>query len=263
MSDLVRVALTVLAGVFTGMLAGAFGAGGGVVSTPAIRLLGASAVASVGSTLPPIFPSAIAGGLRYHRLGLIEWSAVRRIVTIGMPSAAVCAALAHRIPGDGHLLMLLTALLVTITGIRMYTQDPEVAAANDAADADDNRIPIRVPLWVGLCAGGLSGLLGIGGGVVMVPVLVNRIGFPIKRALGTSLVSTGFFALPATITHAYFGGIAWNYAIPLAIGVIPGSRIGSALALRANDRGLRMAVSLFLIAVAITLATKELIAWLG
>jgi uncharacterized membrane protein YfcA len=134
---------------------------------------------------------------------------------------------------------------------------------NDAADADDNRVRIRVPLWVGLCAGGLSGLLGIGGGVVMVPVLVNRVGFPIKRALGTSLVSTGFFALPATLTHAYFGGIAWNYAIPLAVGVIPGSRIGSALALRSNDRGLRMAVSLFLIAVAITLATKELIAWLG
>ena len=99
MSDLVRIALTVLAGVLTGMLAGAFGAGGGVVSTPAIRLLGASAVASVGSTLPPIFPSAIAGGLRYHKLGLVEWPAVYRIAAFGMPSAAVFAAVAHRIPG--------------------------------------------------------------------------------------------------------------------------------------------------------------------
>ncbi|MGB2756153.1 MAG: sulfite exporter TauE/SafE family protein [Acidimicrobiia bacterium] len=261
MSDLLRFVLTLLAGVLTGMLSGAFGAGGGVVSTPAIRFLGASAFSAVGSTLPPIFPSAIAGGLRYHKQRLIEWPAVKRLISIGMPAAACCAALAHVIPGNGHVLMLLTAALVTITGYRMFRRTPPEILHEEAGDPAP--VQATVPMWVGLCAGGLSGLLGIGGGVVMVPVLVNRIGFPIKRALGTSLVSAGFFAIPATLTHAYFGGIDWKYALPLAIGVVPGSRIGSALALRSGDRGLRIAVSMFLIAVAIALATKELVGWLG
>ncbi len=261
------------------MLSGAFGAGGGVVSTPAIRLLGATPLDSVGSTLPPILPSAIAGGLRYHRMGFIRWEAVRILILTGIPSAVLFAWLGHRIPGEGHLLMLLTAVLVIITGYRMLTQtgsapDLTVTAEINPAAAlkDDDAVesinpPIRaphersVPVWVGACAGGLSGLLGIGGGVVMVPVLVNRMRMPIKSALGTSLVSAGCYAIPATITHALLGGIDWSYSLPLALGVIPGSWIGSAIALRANERRLRIAVSLFLMTVAVVLIVKEIIDW--
>jgi uncharacterized membrane protein YfcA len=264
MSEPIRVGLTIVAGVLTGMLSGAFGAGGGVVSTPAIRLLGASALDSVGSTLPPIFPSAIAGGLRYHRQGFVQWGAVRRLVLVGMPSAAGFAWLGHQIPGDGHVLMLITALLVAITGYRMLTQrEPKGLDSIAPETPAEPHAPKGVPTWVGICAGGMSGLLGIGGGVIMVPVLVNRISFPIKLALGTSLVSAGCFAVPATITHWSLGGIDWSFAIPLAIGVIPGSRIGSALSIRADAERLRAAVSIFLMLVAAVLATRELIDWLG
>ena len=64
-------AITVLIGLVTGILSGMFGIGGAVVSTPAIRALGATALEAVGSTLPSILPSSISGSIRYRREKMI------------------------------------------------------------------------------------------------------------------------------------------------------------------------------------------------
>ena len=103
---------------------------------------------------------------------------------------------------------------------------------------------------VGLVAGLLSGLLGIGGGVVMVPGFTELGRIPLKTAIATSLACVGLFAIPGTIAHAILGGIEWRVAIALAIGVIPGARLGAAAAIRATDSGLRRAVAGFLALVA-------------
>src|SRR2546430_14440779 len=58
-------------GVETGVLSGMFGVGGAVVSTPAIRALGATPLEAVGSTIPSVIPSAVSGSLRYPREGLL------------------------------------------------------------------------------------------------------------------------------------------------------------------------------------------------
>ena len=60
-------ALTVAVGVISGVLSGMFGIGGAVVTTPAIRVLGATTFQAIGSTLPSILPSSISGSLRYRR----------------------------------------------------------------------------------------------------------------------------------------------------------------------------------------------------
>src|SRR5688572_15414077 len=97
-----RDVLTLLAGVGTGVLSAAFGVGGAVVSTPAIRALGLPATLAVGTTLPSILPSAISGALRYARERMIDWRVVRWTVPAGV-AASVCGALLSKvIPGEGH-----------------------------------------------------------------------------------------------------------------------------------------------------------------
>ena len=71
-----RDVLTVAAGVATGVLSGLFGVGGAVISTPAIRALGASAAVAVGTTLPAIIPGAISGD--GAATGGRTWSSGRR-----------------------------------------------------------------------------------------------------------------------------------------------------------------------------------------
>jgi uncharacterized membrane protein YfcA len=255
--------LTIGLGVATGVMSGAFGVGGAVISTPGIRALGATPLESVGSTLPSVLPSAISGSLRYSRSGLVDWRAVALTTPAGILAAVGGALLAPRVPGDGHPLMILTAFLLLFSGLRMVLQPTAVAPAEpvDASAAVGPAARSPGPfVGTGILAGGLSGLLGIGGGVVMVPVFTQWTHLPLKKAIGTSLVCVGLFAIPGTITHAIQGDIAWRFALLLCVGVVPGARVGSALALRTTDHRLRVAVGTFLSVLAVVYAAGEIAA---
>ncbi|MGH9216590.1 MAG: sulfite exporter TauE/SafE family protein [Acidimicrobiales bacterium] len=283
-----RDALTVALGVATGAMSGLFGVGGAVISTPGIRALGASAQTAVGTTLPSIIPGAASGTLRYAREGLVDGPAVRATAPIGMVAAVAGALLTEVIPGEGHALMLTTAALVALSGARMVRiadadgPTPSVFSAGTAASAADpaEKSVARVPgdivvavgdrthgrpttmrlAAVGTLAGLLSGLLGIGGGAVMVPAFTQIAGFPLKRAIATSLACVGILAVPGTITHALLGNIDWRFALLLTVGMIPGARLGAALTIRAEDRRLRLVVGAFLGATAIAYAAGEIAA---
>src|SRR5687768_15373696 len=118
-STLLHGVLTVVAGIFTGMLSAAFGVGGAVISTPAIRALGVSAAFAIGTTLPSILPSAATGTRRYMQEGIIRWDAVAWAAPAGVAAAVGGSLLSKEIPGDGHWLMLLTAALLAFTSWRM------------------------------------------------------------------------------------------------------------------------------------------------
>ena len=122
------------------------------------------------------------------------------------------------------------------------------------------RLPKLFAVITGLLAGGLSGLLGLGGGIVMVPLFRRWLGLPIKNAVATSLICVGCFAIPGTITHALEGGIDWRFATWLAVGVIVGAPLGSRLALKMSDKRLQRTFGLFLAVIAVIYGLGELLA---
>lgn len=274
-----RTILVLVAGLVTGVLSGMFGVGGAVVSTPAIRVLGATAIESVGSTLPSILPSAVSGSLRYKREGLIDLRIVAWVAAAGVLTAVGGSLLVDVIPGEGHVLMIITAGLVAFTAFRMghpALRDPALAPAElvdpvgDLAEPVDTLAesvaggPPRTEWWrlaiVGIGAGAISGLLGLGGGIIMVPAFVSWLRLELKSALGTSLACVGVLAVPSTIAHALLGNIVWSFAIPLSIAVIPGAQLGAHLAIRSSDRTLRLAVAAVLAVVAVLYAAGEIVA---
>ncbi|HSH61067.1 MAG TPA: sulfite exporter TauE/SafE family protein [Acidimicrobiales bacterium] len=252
--------LTLAAGVVTGMLSGAFGIGGAAFSTPAIRVLGVPAALAVGTTLPSILPSALAGTVRYVRESLVWW----RVVAWTAPAGVVCAVLgsllSSRVPGEGHWLMIATAGLLAYTSWRMVrpsrTSDDESSACRPLRRRDNPALLLAV----GAVAGLLSGLLGVGGGTIMVPGFSELARIPLKTAIACSLICVGIFAVPATLTHWSLGDIDWLAAGLLSVGVVPGARLGAALAIRASARRLRLAVAGFLGAVAVVYAVGEMMA---
>ncbi len=283
LSEPLQTILVLVAGFFTGVLSGMFGVGGAVVSTPAIRALGATPIEAIGSTLPSIIPSAISGSLRYHRDGLIHRRIVLWTALVGCSAAVGGALLADVVPGNGHLLMILTAALLAFTAFRtaQSPKRPDPADAEelppatdpDYDDADPSDLAAgspwedaRMDWWrlgaIGLAAGGLSGLLGVGGGIIMVPAFVGWVRLPIKAAVGCSLACVGILAIPGTITHALLGHIDWAFALPLCVAVIPGARVGAHLAIRSSERGLRLSVAIVLGTIAIIYAVGELSALL-
>lgn len=275
-------------GLVSGVLSGAFGIGGGIITTPGIRLLlGAPALVAVGTPLPVIFPSALTGLLNYSRRGSLD---VRTGVWCGVfgSAFAVLGALATQFVG-GTVVMLATAALILYTAGDMILQliwpprlglvaaeEQDAFSPTDAAPQDDAsarlapgvspaHAPVPVPLWklalIGGVTGTYSGFLGLGGGFVLVPMLTRWLGFDIKRAIGTSLLSIAILAVPGTITHALLGHVDWRIAAALAVGVIPGAWVGSRLTLGSSDRGIRIAFAVMLVVVGGWLAAAEL-GWL-
>ena len=266
MSDAVQIALTVIAGVGTGVLSGMFGIGGAVISNPSVRALGASPIESVGSTLPSIIPSAITGSLRYRREGLLRTDMIAWVGASGACASIGGSQLSAVLPGDGHLLTMGVALLMAYTAVRTARSRP---AAPPAPEAEIEMLqpepgPARVEPWrlvvIGLAAGFLSGLLGIGGGLLMVPAFSGWLRLPLKQTIATSLACVAIIAVPGMANHARLGHIDWAFALPLAIGVVPGARIGAGITIGASDRNVRLIVAWGLGLLGAFYALVELIA---
>jgi uncharacterized membrane protein YfcA len=284
----IHVVLTLLAGVATGVLSASFGVGGAVISTPAIRALGVSALFAVGTTLPSILPSAVSGTARYLREDLIVWRVVAWSAPAGVAAAVGGSFLSHAVPGHGHWLMILTAALLGITSYRigraartagppadepLAESDAEMAPpaapffAGESVESTDlpakneaGRTRPAVLVAIGVAAGLLSGLLGVGGGVILVPGFTEVVRLPLKTAIATSLVCVGIFAVPGTLTHWGLHDIDWLTAGLLSVGVIPGARLGAAAAIKASDARLRLTVAMFLGLTAVVYAGGELAA---
>lgn len=297
---LLRDLVTVVLGTATGVLSGLFGVGGGVISQPGMRLLGLEPLVVIGTALPVIIPGAASGARRYVREGLIRWPAVVATVPVGLAAAVVGSIASEHVPGDGHLLQLVTAGLLGLSSYRMGKGTrPALPPSEPLAETDAPEAPLGPPpesvatrglseaggsrgatgpdrggaahhdggdqaglvaryAGIGAISGLLSGLLGIGGGVIMVPAFVQLARIEVKSAIATSLVCVGAFAVPGTLTHALQGHVDWRVAAALVVGVIPGARLGAALTIRANDRRLRVTVASFLGLTAIVYAAGEL-----
>jgi uncharacterized protein len=282
-----RDVLTLLLGLVTGVLSALFGIGGAIVSNPGLRALGAAPLVAVGTTLPSILPGAVSGTLRYQRERMIAWWVVIPATAAGLPAVIGGSLLSHAVPGDGHLLLLLIAILLAFTAWRTAVPRPSPSPP-DPPGAVDNPGPAAPPSatlphrgasqpevgfsrgdpgtgdrrrWmeaaIGLAAGLLSGLLGIGGGVIMVPAFTELLGLSLKTAIATSLVCVGIFGIPATIAHALLGDIDWRMAALLTVAVVPGARLGASLTIRTAERRLRLVVGVFLALVAVVYFVTE------
>ena len=115
---------------------------------------------------------------------------------------------------------------------------------------------------VGAGSGFVAGLLGVGGGIVMVPAMAGPLGLPMKKAVASSLVAVAIFSVPALIAHAVLGHINWTYALPLMLGVIPGAQIGARLTIGVSEHTIRRLFGVMVIVLAVIYGATELVALL-
>ncbi len=106
---------------------------------------------------------------------------------------------------------------------------------------------------VGLSAGLFSALFGVGGGIVIVPLLIVLARFPSRLATGTSLAAIVFTAVFGTIAFGALGEVDWLIAVEVGLPAAAGALAGTALQQRLTSRALVLAFAGFLVAVAIRL----------
>lgn len=265
----VGIALATLAvGFLAGMLSALLGIGGAVVTTPAVRLLGATPIEAVGSTVPAILPGAISGAYRYTKAGLVDWTLALSLGISGAVFALGGAWTSDLV--DGRLLMVLTALLMLWSGIsvvrggdRAKVQAAAAVERERAGEApDEGNRSVWMLAVIGAGSGFVAGLLGVGGGIVMVPAMAGPLRIPMKRAVASSLVAVAIFSIPALIAHIVLGHVDWAFALPLMVGVVPGAQVGARLTIGASEEAVRRWFGLLVIVVACIYGGTELAALL-
>ena len=256
-----------LTGIVAGVVSGAFGVGGGSIMTPVqFWLYTGSGMDSTiatrlafGTSLAVIIPTMISGALGHHRRGAVDWKAA-----IPMGCAAVFGGFAgglfaSQIPGST--LRLFFAGFILIMAVRMVWQLRECPTCEPRASTAGF-------LLIGFFIGILSGLTGLGGGALLVPILVILLGYPIHRAVGTSSACLIFSAAGALVAYVITGtGVA--DLPPYAIGyvdivtfavfaatTIPLARVGVRFAHSCSGRNLHILFAGFLVLIGISMLVR-------
>jgi uncharacterized membrane protein YfcA len=107
---------------------------------------------------------------------------------------------------------------------------------------------------IGLVAGLFGALFGVGGGIVMVPLLIGLLAYDARVATATSLAAIVFTATFATIAHGALGNVEWGTALLVGIPAMFGVALGLAVKRRMSSRTLTYAFAALLVAVAIDMA---------
>ncbi len=247
-----------------GFVAGGVGAlagiGGGIIITPILAMyLGVPMHQAIGVSLTAVIATSTATSSVYVERGL---SNIRLGMTLEIATtmgAAIAAIVAGYI--DRRTLAVLFSLFLVYTASSMVKK-----AWSSRNQQHDPSIPPyeikRYPLGLGasLLAGGFSGLLGIGGGPVKVPIMYLFMGVPLRVATATSNFMIGVTA--ATSAYIYYGrgDIPLHIAAPIVIGVFSGSLVGARIAPKVKAAY----VLWLLIAVTAYLATSMLYkVWVG
>jgi uncharacterized membrane protein YfcA len=238
--------ITALIGVLVGFSSGLFGIGGSMFATPLLRMFaGLAPLLALASPMPAILPSSISGSVIYNRNNLIEWRVARISILCGAPLVVAGAWVTQFVSGTA--LMILTGVFLLYVGVTFLIRGWLLRERPDESTIQHTGRIITISLFAGF----LAGFLAIGGGIVFVPAYVRVLRMPVKRALATSLLCVGAFAIPGTIMHAALGHIDWLTVLILTITVIPLSNLGARAAVKLRSRTIERIYGIVVLAFAV------------
>jgi len=236
------------------------GAGGGFVLMPVLLLVypqeSPEFLAAI--SLAVVFCNAASGSVAYARLKRIDYVSGLILMSATIPGAVIGNYITSRI-GRGTFDVLLGVLMVVVAGFLLWR--PTEVSAEEPAPADGanthrlGSYDVKLGLVVSLFVGFASSLLGIGGGIIHVPVLVHLLHFPVHIATATSHFVLAFMTLAATVTNQARGTLApgLSRVAWLAIGVVPGALVGAWFSSQVHGRWVIRALAIALAFVGIRL----------
>jgi uncharacterized membrane protein YfcA len=251
--DTATIAEYLAFGLFGGVIGGLLGVGGSIGFIPlATIFLAPDKQQLQGAAMVANFVVALTAWRRYRRAGTVDWALARRIVPAAL--VAVLAGVATSLFVEAPAFRVLFAAFLFAIAAREF-----VLLARGAPDGNGSERDLRAPLpaVIGTVMGYLSGLLGIGGGVVGIPLMRAWGKLEMKRAVVTSVCTMPLDG----------GGNALVPALAIAACLVPtavaGSWLGATINLRITGRAVRWALTTYLPIAAGWMAWPVLQQWLA
>ena len=236
-------ALLVILGFFAGLLGALTGIGGGVLLTPVLALhFGITIRQAIGTSLVAVITTSAASSsvhLQRHTTDIRLGMTLELATAFGAAVTAYLVGYFNRNALEGLFagFLLYSAITILAKGGQVKPGDESSPAINGETVIPPYE-PKRYPLGLAasLVAGALSGLLGIGGGPIKVPVMYIFMNVPLMVATATSNFMIGVTAAASAIVYYRRGDILVEFAAPLAVGVFLGSLLGARLAPRIHTK---------------------------
>lgn len=248
-SRLRAAGLGLLAGVMNGLIA----LGGGVLITPLLVVAGVNSQIAVGTSLAAVTMLSCIGFTAHYLLGGISLGLVPIVAAVvGGAAGTVLGSkiLARLTP---HWMLILFSIIQILVAIRLIDQGLGLALLGEV-------IPGGAPLWayvtLGLFAGTLSGIFGVGGGALVLLGLAAFYGVPVVEGLAIALALNGTNALAGVVHHARQGRVLWRELKILMPTAVIGIGAGAALAHELPADAMRVVFGGFFMFMGIMLAQK-------
>ncbi|MBN2121714.1 sulfite exporter TauE/SafE family protein [Candidatus Micrarchaeota archaeon] len=218
-----------LIGLFSGTMSGAFGIGASSITIVLLRtLLGLPAGVAVATALPLSIPSAISGGATYCQSNMMKYKTAIACGGAGAVFSVLGAFATGYVPGE--LIMFLVAGAMFVSAYLSLEEMRKDKRGERHAKQNDGE-KLGYSLLVGAIAGFSSGFLGIGGGILLVPLLSRLRGLPYRMAVPCSLVVMLIYIIPGSIAHFGLGNVDVPLLLAMVIGAVIGARFGAKAAM--------------------------------
>lgn len=255
--------LLILIGAGTGLVGALLGLGGGVFLVPMLTLaMGVPIRTAIAASLIAVIATASASATVNINRGLVN---LRLGLTLEVATSigGLAGGLAASLLTQRQLFVAFAATLCAMglvmaarAGRRNVIRDPDADPGMLGGRLQERGLVyvyrvrrIAVGLVASLVAGAISGLLGLGGGIVKVPVLNAFCGVPFRVAAGTSTFVIGVTAAASAFVYYGRGDIAFPLTAAIAVGALPASLLGAHLSDRVQARSLKLMMAAILVLV--------------
>jgi uncharacterized protein len=256
---MVRTLVIFVIGILVGGIGSMLGIGGGVFLIPLLTgIFGLDIKTAIGASIVSVIATSSAAGAVYLGRGLTH-SRLAMMLEVATTAGALAGGItAILISSRSLALMFGLVLLYVAYSMRGFREQDAGAALTGVLDTSYTDPltgktvmygvqHLTLGMGASFLAGNISGLLGIGGGVIKVPIMNLVMKIPMRAAIATSNFMIGVTAATSAIIYYGHGYINPNIAIPTALGVLTGARFGTKLGGRIRSQNLKEIFQLLLL----------------
>jgi len=238
-------------GFAAGLLGSIIGLGGGIIIVPVLTFFGFSPALAASNSIFAVFSNAIASSISYAKQRRIEYSIGLKLGLLSIPGTVVGALISSEITPS--IFKILFALILISASIYIFSKR-KIEQKNYNLSKQIMILAIGASFFAGI----ISGLFGVGGGIIFVPLMVVAMGLSMKNAAPTSQFILLFASGSALVTHTLLGHPDFYQALLLAIGAFVGGLVGARLSLEIKENSLKILISIVMIGAAVKLFIDSL-----
>lgn len=254
MTDLLPLFLT---GIGVGAFGALVGIGGGLIMVPLFMLAMMPPHGStfqtvqqvIGTSLFGVLLNSLSGTYAYLRQKRVMFRAAIPFAVATIPGAILGSWVSDWFTGPSFSITFGASL--AFLGCFMYwkSRSKKATASADAFDVEHAQFNMALGISISVFVGFVSSVLGIGGGVIHVPLMIFALGFPPQIAVATSTCVLMVSSAVGTVSHAMLDHIVWAPALGVGLGAIVGAQIGAKIAKKSRPRVIVVLLSIVMVAL--------------